>query len=264
MAEQLTLDPAMVDVQGQQTGAQPGAVPSEGETGQQTTEAQNEAKRIADLQEQLSKFQSRADKLESENRRLNDTVLSKLTEAATARQQPVEAKPSSTELQAQYDAMLKKIDDEGAPAIADYMRRVTEESEAHYAKRLEEGIAKLEDKYAEKFQSVTKTIRDRDPEYLARKEDIHKLAEELDMDPDTDRDILIKFHKKMRPTPTQPGRPQVPAYSQGAAAGVPDIPAELTPEEREGLESVPGVGKLTPQEAAYVAAQARKRSASNE
>jgi hypothetical protein len=147
------------------------------------------------------------------------------------------------------EALAKEVDEKGGKGVLDVLEKFARETDAEYDRRL----AEVTKNYDAKLGEITKSLRDRDPEYLQNREKVVELAERMGLDPESTipamsaRDFLLKVAKELNRN-ASPGRPDLPGNSAAPNIARSIGSPTMDPSALAMLESVEGIGKLTPDE----------------
>ncbi|MFA5240388.1 MAG: hypothetical protein WC476_11875 [Phycisphaerae bacterium] len=208
-------------------------------------------KGLAEMNRTMSKYQSERDSAKAEVKKLNATVLEKLTDAIT---QKGEAKhQSDDDIQAQIEKAAADIENGGGKAVIEWMSRYSldaqTKAEANALAKLKPMIEALEKKLSLNSDRVSSM----NPEYRAYSKEISEL-EKLGV---TDKDQALAIAKTMKPI-KQPARPPIPGSGSGDRAGGEDE-SPLTAEQDAKLSSEVNKYLKKPLTDAEKKALARKR-----
>ena len=163
-------------------------------------------KGIAEKDNTISRLQSERDKALATSEKVQNELLSKLTNLASSDKEVRET--TKEDLQ----EMIDKIDTEGGSAVIDIVRDIMVESELAVTTKLQEKISALESK-----------IEELNPEFVSYKEDIEKLSKEV---PGLSKEQYIKIAKMSNSKEKQPKRPDLPGSS-----GVKEVSSKKTNSE---------------------------------
>jgi hypothetical protein len=141
------------------------------------------------------------------------------------------------------EALAKEVDEKGGKGVLDVLEKFARETDAEYDRRL----AEVTKNYDAKLGEITKSLRDRDPEYLQNREKVVEMAERMGLDPDQHRDLLMKVVREVGRN-ASPGRPDLPGNSAAPNIARSIGSPTMDPSALAMLESVEGIGKLTPDE----------------
>jgi len=231
------------------TSSEAGAASSEATSAKAAAETAKLAKRVEDLERMRSEALSRADKAESRNKELETTVLAKLADTVAGSSKG----KSDAAQQALIAEWKERIDNGDATDTMEYVSSLVGQVEGATKKELADMKAQLEQyaAIAAELPILKRTLEDRDPVFLARREHVLQLAEEMGMDPVKDRATLMMVSKKLDPTLGQTPREIAPGNT-GRTRVVDDEPTqkELDPERIALMEET--IGPLSDAEKAFL------------
>ena len=155
---------------------------------------------------------------------------------------PAPSAPARRDQSEILSSWKERLEEEGAPAIVDLLASVEADKEAAWKEMLAERDKSAEQQLAE----LKAMIAGQDPEYLAHKDKVAELAEELGLDAIKDRSTLIKFAKKLGPE--QPPAPERAGGMGTPVVATPDSAPGLTDETLAFLQSSQLTADLTDDE----------------
>ena len=219
----------------------------DGSGGTPAQDAKVLAKRLNDLQAQLSRTQSEKDKALSRAERLENDVLSKLAEA---RGPSADDQREQRRAQQEAIASLKKRYDDGemnGEEFIELLEGVRRDAEAGAEAKVKPEIEELR-KLA---TALGARVADYDPEYQRFKGQITELAEKTGMDPVKDRDILLRVARAVGPKVDNPPRAPIPASTRTPVVTPGGVEGAVTSETIAAISGLPGIGgALKPEEIA--------------
>jgi len=180
-----------------------------------------------------------------------DKLMAKVNELTATLQKAVEGRtPERQPPVIDRAALAKEVDERGGQGVLDVLERFAKETDAEYDRRLAEVNRKAEERIAQ----LEKMMRDRDPEYLTHREKVVEMAERMGLDPDQNRDLLMKVVKELNRNAV-PGRPDIPGITSAQNVARPAAGPTIDPTILKAMEANEYVGKLTPDEIAKLAAK---------
>ena len=255
MAAQTVLDQAGA-VQDTQSGEPGESTPAEGQKEEnflgtwKTKEAAE--KGFEDFQKIQSKLQSERDKALAENTKLQQTVLSKLTDAVT--QKPGQPVKTKAELDAEFAAMAEELENGGGKATLEAIAYYTQDTQARMQAEFEAKLKAQQEQYEARFGSIGIELQKRDPDYIARKEIVDTLKEKQGLS----HEQATAVAKMIKPEVQQPPQPPLAGTSATVRAGVSEPDATLGDDQVRALESISILGKMTAAEKKALANRRKK------
>ena len=202
----------------------------------------------------INRYKDDRNRLIQENKKLQEQVLSKLTDAVAAKTSPAAPAKSEADVMAEVKVIAEKIDEGGGEVIVDVLNSYLRDTEVNLTKSRRAELESLKSEVEGKITKLEGLMADRDPEYLAvGPQRVTELMEELGCD----RTTAVKVAKRYEAKPAQPERPAVPGNTSADRVTTQGDEGTLKQESVDFLESMPQIGKLTDAEKKALAKGAR-------
>ncbi len=172
-------------------------------------------KGFTDLQQQLQRFQSEADKTKAENTRLQSEVLEKLSQAVSQKQEG----STQDDIDAQLRAFAEEYDEKGdGQMLVDFVSGAMNATEERAYKKAKGELGAELESLKELVSGLSSKVLQNSPEFLEVKEQVDAISK---IAPNVDRETAIKLAKVLKEAsgPAQPAQPNRPGTTGGFGGG---------------------------------------------